>query len=82
MNLDNIGALIDMSFPKSKNEVQVLNERIAALSKFISISSDKCHRFFKVLKRKWTKKSKKAFLELTKHFESTELLPPNTPHHY
>lgn len=50
MNLDQIRALVGMPSPWSKNDIQRLNSQIAALSRFISTTSNRYHNFFKVLK--------------------------------
>ena len=64
-NPQQIRALIDMPSPKSIKDVQRLNGRIAALSRFISKSSDHCVSFFKALKGKknfeWTPECEDAF---------------------
>lgn len=47
-----------MAPPKNTKEVQSLNNRVAALNKFVSRATDKCLSFFKVLKKafEWTDK--------------------------
>ena len=45
-NPDKIKAVLDMPSPSSVKEVQRLTGRIAALSRFVSRSSDKCQPFF------------------------------------
>jgi hypothetical protein len=49
-NPEKIQALIDMKSPQKPKEVQSLTGRVAALSRFISKSTDKCLPFFKILK--------------------------------
>ena len=46
-NPEKIRAVLDMRPPSNTQEVQCLTGRIAALSRFVSISSDKCQPFFK-----------------------------------
>ena len=41
-NLDKIKFVLDMQPPSNTKEIQLLTERIAALSCFVSRSSDKC----------------------------------------
>ena len=48
-NPDKIKALIDMKSPERIKDVQSLTGRIAALSRFISKSIDKCVPFFNLL---------------------------------
>ena len=50
-NLDKIKAVLDMQPPLNTKEIQRLTGRIAALSRFVSRSSDKCQPFFQVLKK-------------------------------
>ena len=58
INPDKIKAIEDIEVVNSIKGVQRLTGRIAALSRFISRSSDKCHRFFSLLRKKndfvWT----------------------------
>ncbi|KAL2476180.1 RNase H domain-containing protein [Abeliophyllum distichum] len=49
-NLEKIKALVKMKSPRRPKDVQCLNERIAALSRFVSKATDKCLLFFKILK--------------------------------
>ena len=41
-NLDKIKAVLDMKPPSNTKKIQCLTGRIAALSRFLSKSSDKC----------------------------------------
>ena len=50
-NIDKIKAVLDMQPPSNIKEIQRLTKRIAALSRFVSRSSDKCRPFFQVLKK-------------------------------
>ena len=50
-NPDKIKAMLNMQPPSNIKEIQCLTERIAALSHFMSRSSDKCQPFFQVLKK-------------------------------
>ena len=50
-NPDKIKAVLDMRPPSNTKEIQHLTRRIAALSCFMSRSSDKCQPFFQVLKK-------------------------------
>ena len=45
-NPDKIKVMLDMKPPSNTNEIQRLTGRIVALSRFVSISSDKCQPFF------------------------------------
>ncbi|XP_019052649.1 PREDICTED: uncharacterized protein LOC109114435 [Nelumbo nucifera] len=50
-NPEKIKAILDMPSPRTHKEVQRLTGRIAALSRFMSKSADRCLPFFKALKR-------------------------------
>ena len=71
-NPDEIKAVLDMPPPSSIKEVQRLIGRIAALSRFVSRASDKCHPFFQVLKKafQWDTKCEEAFSALKTYLSS------------
>ncbi|XP_022888168.1 uncharacterized protein LOC111403774 [Olea europaea var. sylvestris] len=77
-----VAAIIEMSSPQKPKEVQSLNGRIAALSRFISRATDKSLPFFKVLKQgkkfQWTSECQEAFESLKKHLGELPLL--SKPH--
>ena len=50
-NQNKIKTTIDMRPPLNTKEIQHLTGRIAALSRFVSKSSDKCQLFFQVMKK-------------------------------
>ena len=62
-NPKKIKAVLDMQLPSNTKEVQQLTGRIAALSRFVSRSSDKCQPFFQVLKKAfhWDAQCEEAF---------------------
>ena len=64
-NPEKIKAPIDMKSPTKIKDVQSLTGRIAALSRFISKSTDKCVPFFNLLtgnkKFEWTEECEQAF---------------------
>lgn len=49
-NLDKIRAL-KMKSPRTLKKIQSLTGRLAALNRFISKGTDKCHVFFKVMRK-------------------------------
>ena len=55
-NPDKIQAILDMKPSQNVKEVQSLTERVAALNRFVSKTTDKCLPFFRVLKKvfEWT----------------------------
>ena len=50
-NPDKIKVVLNMQPPSNTKEIQCLTGRIAALSRFVSRSRDKCWPFFQVLKK-------------------------------
>ncbi|XP_062114519.1 uncharacterized mitochondrial protein AtMg00860-like [Humulus lupulus] len=77
-NPDKIRALIDMPSPWRHKDVQSLIGRIAALSCFVSKSTDKCIPFFNVLLRnqrfEWTTECEEAFRKLKEHLAQAPIL--------
>ena len=55
--------ILDMTFPKTVKEIQILTRRIAALNRFVSKATNKCLPFFKTLKQvfAWTSECEEAF---------------------
>jgi hypothetical protein len=51
-NPDKIRAIREMEEPKTKKDIQKLNDRVAALNRFISRSAERSLPFFKALKGK------------------------------
>ena len=77
-NPDKIRDIMEMAPPRNVKEVQSLNEKIAALNRFVSRATDKCLPFFCTLKRsfKWTAKCQQAFEGLKAYLSSLSLLSP------
>ncbi|KAI0494737.1 hypothetical protein KFK09_024880 [Dendrobium nobile] len=79
-NLEKIKALRDMVPPRNIKEVQRLNGRIAALSRFLARSGDKYLPFFKILRNarnkgfQWTDECQAAFEQLRTYLASPPLL--------
>ena len=75
-NPDKIKAVLDMPPPSNIKEVQRLTGRIAALSIFVSIASDKCQPFFQVLKKafQWDTHCEEAFAALKTYLSSPPIL--------
>ena len=75
-NPDKIKAVLDMSSPSNIKEFQRLIGRIAALSRFVSRASDKCHLFFQVLEKafQWDAHCEEAFTELKTYLSSPPIL--------
>ena len=75
-NLNKIKVVVDMQPPSNTKEIQRLTGRIAALSHFVSRSSDKCQPFFQVLKKAfhWDTHCEEAFSALKTYLSSPLLL--------
>ena len=77
-NPEKIKAILDMKHPSNKKEVQQLTRRVAALSRFISKSAERCLPFFKVLRQAkgffWSDECRQAFEDLKKYLASPPLL--------
>ena len=78
-NSDKIQAILDMKPLQNVKEVQSLTERVAALNRFVSKTTDKCLTFFKVLKKafEWTDECQRAFQDLKAYLITTLLLSPS-----
>ena len=65
-----------MQTPSNTKEVQCLTGRIAALSRFVSRSSDKCQLFFQILKKafQWDAHYEGAFTALKTYLSSPPIL--------
>ena len=75
-NPDKIKAVLYMPSPSGIKEVQHLTRRIAALSRFVSRTSDKCQLFFQVLKKAFQldTKCEEAFSALKTYLSSPPIL--------
>lgn len=77
-NPDKIKALIDMPSPRKHKDIQSLTGRMAALSRFISKSTEKFVPFFNLLrgnkKFEWTKECEATFQAIKKHKETPPIL--------
>ncbi|KAJ9565033.1 hypothetical protein OSB04_000999 [Centaurea solstitialis] len=75
---EQVKAIIEIQSPRNVKEVQKLTGRVAALTRFISRSSDKCHLFYNVLRKNqgflWTDEHEKALQELKQYMTSPPLL--------
>ncbi|KAJ9552165.1 hypothetical protein OSB04_016210 [Centaurea solstitialis] len=75
---EQIKAIKEIQSPRNVKEVQKLTGRVAALNRFISRSSDKCHLFYNVLRKNqgfnWTEAHEKALQDLKQYMASPPLL--------
>ncbi|KAL0455194.1 UNVERIFIED_CONTAM: hypothetical protein Slati_0858600 [Sesamum latifolium] len=78
-----IKAILDMKAPACVNKVQRLTGRIAALSRFISKSTEKSLPFFKTLRKarifEWDASCQRAFKELKNYLAGLPLLVKPSP---
>ncbi|XP_019226659.1 PREDICTED: uncharacterized protein LOC109208090 [Nicotiana attenuata] len=79
VNPDKIKVIEDIPDQLSSvKNIQRLTGRLAALSRFISRSLEKCHRFFALLKKKnnfdWTPQCQQALRDLKRYLSSPPLL--------
>ena len=76
-NLKKIRIIIDMKYLSFKKEIQQLNERITALSRFILKLAERCPPFFKILwqikKFSWSDECWQSFKDLKKYLTSPPL---------
>ncbi|KAL0313256.1 UNVERIFIED_CONTAM: hypothetical protein Sradi_5724900 [Sesamum radiatum] len=83
VNPDKIKAILDMGPPNNISEVQRLTGRIAALSRFISKSTQIDLSFFKTLRKvknfEWTKECQQAFEDLKAYLAKLPLLVKLVP---
>ena len=82
-NPQKIQAIIALKSPKIVKEVQSLTGRVAALNRFISRATDKCHPFFKVIQKAkkdvdWTAECEEAFQQLKQYLMEPPLLANNS----
>ena len=80
-NPEKVRAIMELEPPRTMKEVQSLNGKIAALSRFISKATEKCLPFFCTPRKsfEWTDKCQKAFEDLKKYLSSPQLLNPSKP---
>ncbi|XP_062176044.1 uncharacterized protein LOC133881098 [Alnus glutinosa] len=75
-NPEKVKAVLEMQPPRTTKQLQQLTERIAALNRFISRSTDKCLPFFKILRKAfiWTEECEEAFGKLKEYLMNLPLL--------
>nr|XP_009386626.1 PREDICTED: uncharacterized protein LOC103973709 [Musa acuminata subsp. malaccensis] len=82
-NLEKIQAIIDMQPPRTIRDLQRLNGRLVALSRFLSRSGDRCLPFFQALKDpknfRWTTECERAFERMKQHLANLPRLTSVSP---
>ncbi|XP_065011504.1 uncharacterized protein LOC135640723 [Musa acuminata AAA Group] len=70
-NPEKVQAIIDMQSPRIVKDLQRLNGRLVALSRFLARSGDRCLPFFKALKDpknfQWTSECEEALKQMKQH---------------
>ena len=68
-----------MALPRNIKEVQSLNNKVAALNRFVSKATDKCLPFFRMLKKffEWMAECQQTFKDLKAYLSSPPLLSPS-----
>ena len=81
VNPEKVRVIIELSPPKAVKEVQSLNDKIAALNRFVSRATNKCLPFFRTLKKsfEWTNECQQAFENLKVYLSSPPLFSPSRP---
>ena len=81
VNPEKVRVIMELSPPKTVKEVQSLNDKIAALNRFVSRVTNKCLPFFRTLKKsfEWTNECQQAFENLKVYLSSPPLLSPSRP---
>ena len=78
VNSEKIKTIINMKHLSFKKEIQQLNGRITALSRFISRSAERCLPFFKTLRQakdfSWSDEYRQSFEDLKRYLISPPLL--------
>ena len=81
VNLEKVRAILELEPSRTVKAVQSLNDKVAALNRFVSKATDKCLPFFRILRKyfEWTDEFQKAFKDLKKYLSSPPLLSPSMP---
>ena len=81
VNPEKVRVIMELSPPKTVKEVQSLNDKIAALNRFVSRATNKCLPFFRTLKKsfEWMNECQQAFENLKVYLSSPPLLSPSRP---
>jgi len=79
VNPNKIQAIMELALPKNVKEVHNLNDKVAALNRFVSRATNKCLSFFHILKKsfKWTVECQQAIKDLKAYLSSLSLLSPS-----
>ena len=77
-NPEKIRAVIEIKSPRTIKDVQSLTGKLATLNQFISRATNKCHVFFKIMRKgkkmEWTMECEEAFQQLKQYLLKALLL--------
>lgn len=87
VNPKKVHAILDMASPRTVKELQSLNEKLAALNRFISKLAERALPFFRTLKEgileggkmDWTEAAEQAFVSLKDHLQQLPALTTPSP---
>lgn len=84
-NPEKIWAIMNLQTPRTIKQVQSLNGKVAALSRFISKSTDKCIPFFDLIRKgkrnfEWTTECEGAFQSPVQHLSTPPILSKPVDH--
>ena len=81
VNSEKVRAIMELEPPRTVKEVQSLNEKVAALNRFVSRATDRCLPFFCTLREsfEWTDECQMTFNDLKTYLSSPPLLSPSKP---
>ena len=75
---EQIKAIMNLKSPNNVKDIQRLRERVAALNRFISKSSERCKEFYDILKKnktfEWGQRHEEALQALKEYLASAPLL--------
>ncbi|XP_065050247.1 uncharacterized protein LOC103995026 [Musa acuminata AAA Group] len=73
-NPEKVQAIVNMQSPRTIKDLQRLNGRLVAMSRFLALSVDRCLPFFRVLKNpknfQWMAECEEAFKQMKQHLAS------------
>lgn len=77
-NPEKIRAVVEMKSPRTLKDIQSLTGKLATQNRFISRATNKCHVFFKAMRKErkmeWTAECEEAFQQLKQYLLKTLLL--------